>query len=86
METSRGPTMHRPRIGLFSHQVQTQRRLLEGHQRWTLVHRTAVPLSSTKVVRFQPYEGKITTTAICARLPELPIALYDSSILRRIGN
>nr|POE95164.1 hypothetical protein CFP56_25281 [Quercus suber] len=32
--------------------------------------------------RFRPSEAKITTTIVWARLPEPPIELYDSSILR----
>uniref|UniRef100_A0A2N9F7I4 CCHC-type domain-containing protein n=1 Tax=Fagus sylvatica TaxID=28930 RepID=A0A2N9F7I4_FAGSY len=35
---------------------------------------------------FRPSEAKISTTAVWARLPELPIELYDMNILRRIGN
>ncbi|GMY19177.1 hypothetical protein FCV25MIE_14416 [Fagus crenata] len=35
---------------------------------------------------FRPPEAKITTTAVWVRLPELPIELYDSGLLRRIGN
>ncbi|GMY19594.1 hypothetical protein FCV25MIE_14833 [Fagus crenata] len=35
---------------------------------------------------FRPSEARISTTAVWARLPELPIELYDMSILRRIGN
>uniref|UniRef100_A0A2N9ICX1 DUF4283 domain-containing protein n=1 Tax=Fagus sylvatica TaxID=28930 RepID=A0A2N9ICX1_FAGSY len=35
---------------------------------------------------FRPSEAKISTTAVWACLPELPIELYDTNILRRIGN
>uniref|UniRef100_A0A2N9FQ21 Reverse transcriptase domain-containing protein n=1 Tax=Fagus sylvatica TaxID=28930 RepID=A0A2N9FQ21_FAGSY len=35
---------------------------------------------------FRPSEAKITTTAVWLRLPELPIELYDSGLLRRVGN
>uniref|UniRef100_A0A2N9HWM2 CCHC-type domain-containing protein n=1 Tax=Fagus sylvatica TaxID=28930 RepID=A0A2N9HWM2_FAGSY len=35
---------------------------------------------------FCPSEAKITTIAVWIRLPELPIELYDSELLRRIGN
>nr|POF02841.1 hypothetical protein CFP56_10899 [Quercus suber] len=35
---------------------------------------------------FCPFEAKTTTTTIWARLPELPIELYDRCILQRIGN
>ncbi|GMY33132.1 hypothetical protein FCV25MIE_28374 [Fagus crenata] len=35
---------------------------------------------------FRPSEAKISTTAVWARLLELPIELYDMNILRRIGN
>ena len=35
---------------------------------------------------FRPSEAKISTTAAWARLPELPIELYDMNMLRRIGN
>ena len=34
---------------------------------------------------FRPSEAKISTTAVWARLPELPIEFYDEIILRRIG-
>ncbi len=36
--------------------------------------------------RFRPLEAKITTTAVWIRLPKLPIELYDSGLLQRIGN
>ena len=35
---------------------------------------------------FRPSEAKISTTAVWARLPELPIEIYAMNILRRIGN
>ncbi|KAK9983794.1 hypothetical protein SO802_033319 [Lithocarpus litseifolius] len=35
---------------------------------------------------FHPSEARITTTAVWATLLELPIELYDRSILQRIGN
>ena len=35
---------------------------------------------------FCPSEAKISTTAVWARLPELPIELYDMNMLRKIGN
>jgi hypothetical protein len=35
---------------------------------------------------FRPSEAKISTTAVWIRLPELPIELYDTGLLRRIGN
>ena len=35
---------------------------------------------------FHPSKAKMTTTAVWARLPELPIELYDSRLLTRIGN
>ena len=35
---------------------------------------------------FRPSEAKISTTAVWARLPELPIELYDMDILRCIDN
>ena len=35
---------------------------------------------------FRPSEANISTTTIWARLPELPIELYDMNTLRRIGN
>ena len=35
---------------------------------------------------FRPSEAKISTTTVWARLPELPLELYDAGILSRIGN
>ena len=35
---------------------------------------------------FRPSEAQFITTAVWARLPKLPIEVYNTAILRRIGN
>ncbi len=59
---------------------------MEGGQRWALVCPSTIFVGMPLDSRIPSSKAKMTTTAVWARLPELPIELYDSRLLTRIGN